>query len=130
MSIQPLSNNMPTAYAAPTPTADAGKQAAGTTAAQAAAARAGDGKAAAGEAQSSIQPDKKSVLDAAEQANLAIAGLPTDLKFTVDEDTGTPIVRIVDRKTKELIRQIPAQEMLEIRKHLDELRGLLIKEKA
>jgi len=40
------------------------------------------------------------------------------------------VVKLIDVKTKEVIRQIPAQEMLVIAKRLDELQGLLIKERV
>lgn len=72
--------------------------------------------------------NRKSLEDAAKTANEAIQGLRSDLKFTVDEETGINVVKFIDVNTKEVIRQIPAQEMLEIAKRLDELQGLLIKE--
>lgn len=78
-----------------------------------------------------LQPkdvNRKSLEDAAKTANEAIQGLRSDLKFTVDEETGINVVKFIDVNTKEVIRQIPAQEMLEIAKRLDELQGLLIKE--
>ena len=75
--------------------------------------------------------DQKEALQAATQkANQAILGLGSDLRFSIDEDTGIHVVKFVDDKTKEVIRQIPAQEMLDIAKRLDELKGLLIKERA
>jgi len=74
--------------------------------------------------------DKQSVKEAAQRANQTVVGLRSDLKFSVDDDTGSNVVKLVDVKTKEVIRQIPAQEMLVIAKRLDELQGLLIKEQA
>ncbi len=73
---------------------------------------------------------KEALKEATHRANQAIAGLGSDLKFTIDEDTGVNVVKFIDVSTKEVIRQIPAQEMLEISKRLDELQGLLIKERA
>ncbi|WP_416242948.1 flagellar protein FlaG [Azospira sp. APE16] len=79
----------------------------------------------------SSKDDRKNELQqATEQANQAISGLGSDLKFSVDEDTGIDVVKFIDTETKEVIRQIPAQEMLVIAKRLDELRGLLIKDQA
>lgn len=54
----------------------------------------------------------------------------SSLEFTVDEDTGTSVVKIVDKETKELIRQIPSEEMLSIAKALDTIKGLLVRQKA
>lgn len=78
----------------------------------------------------SSEQQKDAVRHATKKVNDLITGLSSDLKFTVDEDTGIDIVKVIDVKTKEVIRQVPAQEMLEIAKRLDELQGLLIREKA
>jgi flagellar protein FlaG len=39
-------------------------------------------------------------------------------------------VRIVDSQTKEVIRQIPSEEMLAISKYMDQMSGKLIQQKA
>lgn len=53
-----------------------------------------------------------------------------NLEFSLDEDTGTTVIKIIDASTKELIRQIPSKEMLEIAQALDRLQGLLVHQKA
>jgi len=40
------------------------------------------------------------------------------------------VVKVVDLETKEVIRQIPSPEVLEIAKAVDQLQGLLIRQKA
>ncbi|EKD73314.1 MAG: hypothetical protein ACD_45C00364G0001 [uncultured bacterium] len=52
------------------------------------------------------------------------------LDFSVDDDSGRTIVKVIDTETKELIRQIPSQEMLEIAKALDNFKGLFVQQKA
>ena len=52
------------------------------------------------------------------------------LEFSVDKETGLDVVKVVDGITKELIRQIPSEEMVAIAKALDNLQGLLIQQKA
>ncbi len=47
------------------------------------------------------------------------------LVFNVDEETKEIVVKVVDPKTNEVIRQIPPEELLEIRKKLDEIVGIL-----
>lgn len=127
MSIQPLSNNTLSTYSPPAST----KPATETTAALKETAPKATDSVRRDEAQRSNQVNTQEALrDATQKANLAIEGLRSDLKFTVDEETGYDVVRFVDVKTKEVIRQIPAQEMLVIAKRLDELRGLLIKERV
>jgi flagellar protein FlaG len=49
------------------------------------------------------------------------------LAFKVDEDSGVQVVKVIDVKTGDLIRQIPNEEALEIAKKLNEVAGLLMK---
>ena len=85
-------------------------------------------------ATTTLQPtfaaEQESLKEATQRANEAVAGLRSDLKFAIDDETGINVVKFIDVKPQEVIRQIPAQEMLVIAKRLDELQGLLIKEKA
>ncbi len=59
-----------------------------------------------------------------------VSGLTNDLKFSIDDDTGRQVVKIVDIKTDEVLRQIPSEEMLAIAKALDKIKGLFIKNTA
>ena len=45
-----------------------------------------------------------------------------------ERDTGSDrlVVKITDRETDEVIRQIPSEELLELSRHLEELRGNLV----
>lgn len=70
------------------------------------------------------------VEDAVKRANETVQVLRSNLQFTVDETTGIDVVKFIDIKTKEVIRQIPNEEMLALARRLDEIKGLLIKEKA
>ncbi|HMV19782.1 MAG: flagellar protein FlaG [Azonexus sp.] len=54
----------------------------------------------------------------------------TDIQFTLDDETGVRVVKVVDRGTKDVIRQIPSEEILQIARALDKLQGLLIRQKA
>ncbi len=56
--------------------------------------------------------------------------LQRSLHFSVDEKSGEPIVRIVDSETKELIRQIPSEELLAIGERLRSTTGLLLSEEV
>ena len=70
-------------------------------------------------------------LNAAVKATQEFVGsINSSLEFSVDDDTGTSVVKIVDKDTKELIRQIPFAEMLSIAKALDTIKGILFHQKA
>ena len=67
---------------------------------------------------------------AAERLNRFIEPYASQLKFTVDEDTNIDVVQVIDASTKEVIRQIPSEEMLRIAKSVEKLQGLLIRQTA
>lgn len=67
---------------------------------------------------------------AADRINEFIESFTRDLKFTVDKDSERVVLKVVDRKSGDVIRQIPSEEALKIAKALDELKGLIIKEKV
>lgn len=79
------------------------------------------------------EPRQESPADVAQAARSVekfVQQMSSDLQFSVDESSGSNVVRVVDRATKEVIRQIPSEEMLAIARALDRLQGLLIRQKA
>ncbi|WP_457642742.1 flagellar protein FlaG [Persephonella sp.] len=67
---------------------------------------------------------------AIENLNKKFEMLNSQLKVETDEDTGMRVIKIVDKETNEVIRQIPPEVMLKIAKYLDEVAGLLFNEKV
>lgn len=68
---------------------------------------------------------------AVEQVQKAVETLSSaGIQFTLDQDFNRMVVQVVDTSTKEVIRQIPPKEMLEIAQALDKLQGLLVHQKA
>ena len=49
-----------------------------------------------------------------------VQNMKRDMDFSVDDKTGRFVVKVYDSETKELIRQIPSEEMLAISRHLVE----------
>ncbi|MGB5719012.1 MAG: flagellar protein FlaG [Gammaproteobacteria bacterium] len=52
------------------------------------------------------------------------------LRFSIDDDSGRTIVRVVDTETDEVIRQIPSEEMLVVIRHFSEMTGKIFDEVA
>lgn len=75
-------------------------------------------------------PKPQEVKESVEKINKTVQALARNLQFTVDESTRMNVVKVVDVETKDVIRQIPSEEVLAIAKALDKLQGLLFKEKA
>ena len=53
-----------------------------------------------------------------------------NLEFSIDEDTGKTVVKLLDSQTKEVIRQFPTEEAISIARTLDKVQGLLFSDKA
>lgn len=60
---------------------------------------------------------------AAQEGDLVFQSIQRDLTFQVDSEAERVVVRIVDSKSGELIRQIPTEDMLEYIKHIKEMEG-------
>ncbi len=56
------------------------------------------------------------------------AGSGRQLDFTVNEKLRELVVKVSDRKTGEVIREIPSKEVLRLREQLDDLIGALFDE--
>lgn len=65
-----------------------------------------------------------------EELQRRIYAVAPELQFSVDQDSGRTIIKVTDPATNELIRQIPAEEVLRLNKELDRLQGLLLNRKA
>ena len=60
-------------------------------------------------------------------ANRATKSLNNSVQLSLDSQSGKPVVRVVDSETGQLIRQIPSEEIMELRRALDRIAaGLLI----
>lgn len=68
--------------------------------------------------------------DATDKTNEFLKALDVELLFSIDKDTGKTVVKVTDKQTGDVIRQIPSDEMLAIAKVLDTLQGLVIRKKV
>lgn len=75
-------------------------------------------------------PNMRELEHAVEHINKTVKALSPSLEFSLDKDSNRTVLKIVDNQTKEVIRQVPSEEALEIAKALDKLQGLIIKQKA
>jgi flagellar protein FlaG len=75
-------------------------------------------------------PTREQVAAAVKHINASMPASSQMLEFSIDDDSKQTIVKIVDQNTKEVVRQIPSVEALEIAKSLDKMLGLLISQKA
>jgi flagellar protein FlaG len=52
------------------------------------------------------------------------------IRFSVDEETGKVVVRIVDSSTNEVVKQIPSDEILRMARNIDEFLGLYLNKRG
>lgn len=53
-----------------------------------------------------------------------------NIDFVLDDETNSTVIKIIDRDSGEMIRQIPSEQMLDLRSHLKELVGLIFDQMA
>ena len=63
------------------------------------------------------------------ELNDAMRLIATSLSFSIDETTGKTVIRVIDDGTKQVIRQIPSEEVLKVAARITELLGVLFDEK-
>ncbi|MBL7050082.1 MAG: flagellar protein FlaG [Nitrospira sp.] len=61
---------------------------------------------------------------AVEDANEAGQMLKRELNFSVDKESEEVVVKIIDKESGDVVRQIPADEMMRISAHLNQLRDM------
>ena len=84
-------------------------------------------------------PSREELQQAARQVQEKLQARASNLVFSLDEDSGQTVVKVIDAQTEEVIRQMPSEEMLALAQSLDEFleasggsnpRGLLLKQQV
>lgn len=64
--------------------------------------------------------DQRQIGEAVENLNQYAQSVQRQLEFSVDEESGKTIIRVIDAETGETIRDIPPEEVLNMQKKLKE----------
>ncbi|MBY0578120.1 MAG: flagellar protein FlaG [Burkholderiales bacterium] len=80
--------------------------------------------------QSQAEPTLDQLRQAVNQINQEIQFANKDIKFSLDNQSGRVVVKVMDTQTNEVIRQIPSKEMLAIADAMGKLQGLIVQQKA
>jgi len=73
---------------------------------------------------------EQAVQESVKKLNEFIRPYVTSLNFSVDKDLGRVVVKIMDSETKEVIKQIPSEDVLALTKALGKVAGLIVKQEA
>ncbi len=84
------------------------------------------------EAQNNANPaqNQLSVQEAVKHLESFVSIARADISFSVDEASGVQVVKVMDRQSKEVIRQFPSEEVIRIAQALDQLQGIFVKDKV
>jgi flagellar protein FlaG len=70
------------------------------------------------------------VEQAAARVKEVLRGTTSRLEINIDPDLHKAVIKIFNEESGEVIRQIPSQELIDLAKHLDEPKGILVRERA
>jgi flagellar protein FlaG len=72
--------------------------------------------------------DAKEVDTVVTELNSMAQNMHRELLFSVDEKSGDTIIKVLDKETDEVIREIPSKEMREVKARLQETVGIIFKD--
>lgn len=76
------------------------------------------------------QKQTESIKQTVAELNNHMQNFNRTLQFSVDETSGDSVVKVIDSETEEVVRQIPSQELLDVRNAAEKYRGILLEVKA
>ena len=97
---------------------------------------AGEAAAAAAKARAEVNVEQyaratKEVMQvAAQQIQGYLRDSGRNLNVTLDESTGKYVARVVNPETGEVVRSLPSEETLRIARNIDQMRGMLVNQRA
>ncbi|NLP46434.1 MAG: flagellar protein FlaG [Epulopiscium sp.] len=72
---------------------------------------------------------EKVIIDAIEKANAKLKGVSAEFEFSIHEQTKQIMVKVLNAETKEVIREIPPEKILDMVAHIWELAGIFVDER-
>ena len=79
-------------------------------------------------AESAADMSRERLEEVRQAINDALKNMNIGLDFEEHEDTDKMVVKVMNRMTDEVIRQIPPEAMLDVARRMEEMSGLLIEE--
>lgn len=76
------------------------------------------------------KPSQEQVLDAMSKMQDFVQTISRDINFSLDEESGEMVVKVIDSETKEVIRQMPSEEVLRVVRALENGTNFLLKTEA
>ena len=68
--------------------------------------------------------------DMVSDLNQLVRELHRELRFSVDDDSGDTVIKVIDSETDEVLRQIPSKDLMVLRRRLEEAAGAIFHDSA
>lgn len=78
----------------------------------------------------STEASRAALSVAVDKLNELVAPALQTVRFSMDDESGNMLVKVIDTTTQKTIRQIPNEEVLAFSKTLGRLQGLVVRERA
>ncbi|NMB34645.1 MAG: flagellar protein FlaG [Clostridium sp.] len=72
---------------------------------------------------------EKAFIEAIERANKALTGANTQFEFSIHDKTKEIMVKVIDTNTREIIREIPPEKILDMVATMLEMAGIIVDER-
>jgi len=69
------------------------------------------------------------IIDSINKANIKMTGPRKELEFSIHNKTKQIMVKVIDRDSKEVLRELPPEKVLDMVAHLCEVSGIFLDEK-
>lgn len=84
----------------------------------------------AADSRSASEPQRQPLEQAVSNIEGFVQTIRRDLDFALDDSTGRMVVKVTDRASGNVVRQIPSEEALRLAENLEQVRSLLFKAEA
>lgn len=74
--------------------------------------------------------DQEELGKAVDKINEKVQQVMREIKFSVDDKSDRVVIKVIDQATKEVIREIPPEDIIDVAEKLEQFRGVLLQEKA
>lgn len=79
--------------------------------------------------ENNIKLSEKSIKEVIENTNKKLVATDRKFEFSINEETNDIIVKVINKETDEIIREIPSEKILDMVAKMMDLAGLFIDEK-
>lgn len=80
------------------------------------------------DAADAAKPSAEQTRKSLQEINQVLAGLSVSVQFQIDPDIKDVIVKVIDKDSGKVIRQMPSEDVVRLSKAMDNLKGLLFEQ--